>query len=313
MTPAFLDDLWRQQSVWSQTADRMKSRIERARLAALLLVVAAAIAGTSAAALSDVAPSIGKVLAGVAAAASAALPFLRPAWSGKRLKDWTRARSVSEALKTDVHLWLAGARPYGNDPHAYELRKRTDALRVDAADLVRYQTGITAVDRGLPAVSSVATYFAVRVAGQIDGYYARKAEFIQRRIKLFRVIEIALSAAGAVMGTITAVFGGPFAAWIAVVATIGTALSVHVSATRYEFQLIEFLRTAERLRQLKSRSEEAGLTHQQLLRLVRKGEDVISVENQGWMAKLAEDPAEQAVKQPESDADAPVGSGADPA
>jgi hypothetical protein len=33
-----------------------------------------------------------------------------------------------------------------------------------------------------------------------------------------------------------------FAGWIAVLATVGTALSVHVAATRYEFQLIEFSR-----------------------------------------------------------------------
>ncbi|HEY0815915.1 MAG TPA: DUF4231 domain-containing protein [Pseudonocardia sp.] len=311
MRPAVLDQLWNEQSVWSQTADRMKAGIERARLVALLLVVVGAMAGTAAAALSEVQPLTGKVLAGVAAVASATLPFLRPAWSGKRLKDWTRARSVSEALKTDVHLWLVGARPYSNDPHADELRKRTDALLVDVADLVRHQGGVEAKSRELPAISNVATYFAIRVVGQIDGYYARKATFIQGRIRLFRSIEIALSAVGAAMGVLAAVFGGSFSAWIAVVATIGTALSVHVAATRYEFQLIEFLRTAERLRQLKSRAQDAGLSRQQLLRLVRRAEDVISVENQGWMAKLAEEPAEQTVKQPESDAEAPVANSAD--
>lgn len=292
----------------------MKSRIEQARLVALLLVVVAAVAGTTAATLSEAQPVASKVLAGVAAAASAALPFLRPAWSGKRLKNWTRARSVSEAIKTDVYLWLTGARPYGNDPLARELRKRTDALFVDAADLVPYQGGIEPNDRDLPAVSTVASYFDIRATDQIDKYYAPQAEFIQRRIKLFRGIEIALSATGAIMGIVAATVGTSLAAWIAVVATIGTALSVHVSATRYEFQLIEFLRTAERLRQLRSQSEVAGLTQQQLLRLVRRAEDVISVENQGWMAKLAEEPAEQKITEPTGDdaAETSSAAGADP-
>lgn len=295
--PVLLGELWREQSIWSQTADRMKSRIEHARLIALLLVVVGAVAGTAAASLSEAAPGAGKILAVVAAAASAVLPFLRPAWSGKALKNWTRARSVSEALKSDVYLWLAGAGPFAHDPSAAKLRDRTDKLLADAADLQQFRSAITVQTRALPSVADVPSFFDQRVKQQIDNYYDTKSRAIKSRIRLFRGVEITLSATAVILGVVAAIIGGSLAAWIAVVATIGTALSVHVSATRYEFQLIEFLRTAERLRQLRSRAQESGISRDQLSRLALKAEEVISVENQGWMAKLSEDPPEQKASQ----------------
>jgi len=194
--------------------------------------VVGAVAGTAAASLSDAAPVAGKFLAGVAAAASAILPFLRPAWSGKSLKNWTRARSISEALKSEVFLWLAAAGPYSHDPTAAKLRDRTDKVLGDAADLNQYWGGITAKARDLPAVHNVASFFEKRVRQQIDEYYAKKAKLIQGRIRLFRGIEITLSAIGVVLGGVTAIIGGSLTAWIAVVATIGdSAIGSYFSDT----------------------------------------------------------------------------------
>ena len=81
-------------------------------------------------------------------------------------------------------------------------------------------------------------------------------------------------------------------------ATVGTALSVHVAATRYEFQLIEFSRTAEELRQIGTAAALAGVTEEELHEFAVRAERVISVENHGWIARLAEDPA--AHKAPET-------------
>jgi hypothetical protein len=284
-----IEELWREQSLWSRTSNRMKQRIDRARLAALLLVVAVAVCGTAAGALADALPVPARWLAGLAALGAAALPALRPAWSGARLRDWTRARSVSEALKTAVHLWLAQAGPYAADPSGAELRKRTDRLRADAADLLHHRRGIEAQERSLPAVHDGSSYFDVRVRGQIDGYYLPKAEQRRASLRRFRIIEIGIGAAGAVLGGAAAVVGASFASWIAVLATVGTALATHVAAGRYEFQLIEFSRTAERLRQLDAAARAGGDRRA----LAEKAEEVISVENQGWMAKLAEEPPAQ--------------------
>jgi hypothetical protein len=290
--PELVDELWRKQSVWSQTADRMKAAIDRARLAALIIVVLVALAGTLAAQLAEPAPVLAGWSAALAALGSGLLPFLRPRWTGTALQNWTRARSVSEALKTAVHLWLAGAGPYRTDPDGTELRTRTDRLLATAADLADEYPGIEPARRDLPPITDPTTFFALRVTHQIDEYYGPKARELSSRLRLFAWIERLLGLAGLIIGVLAVLTGAALAAWIAVLTTVATAVAVHVAATRYEFQRIEFRRTATRLEQLRARA--AGADLDRLRDLVVKAEDVISVENQGWMAKLAEDPADHA-------------------
>jgi uncharacterized protein (DUF2062 family) len=288
-----LDELWRQQSLWSRTANRMKKRIGRARAAALAVAIAVAVLGTLAGVLADLQPAPSRVLAGVAAFGAALLPVLRPRWSGRTLRDWTRARSVSEALKSEIYLWLAGVEDYRGDEHGARLREKADKVRGDGSDLLRYQAGIVPEQRALPPVHDIGSYFAVRVTGQIDTYYRRRAGELQTRLRWFHAAEVALALLGAALGALAAAVGGSsFASWIAVVITVSTVVAVHVAATRYDFQLIEFLRTADRLDQLKSKAI-AGGSADELEALAVSAESVISIENQGWMAKLAEDPPEQ--------------------
>lgn len=292
-----VEELWREQSLWSRTANRMRKHINRARVAALVAAVTAAVLGAAAGAVMSYSASwaagAGRVLAVLAGLGVGVLPLLRPYWSGDRLRDWTRVRSISEALKSDVYLWLARAGEYRGDDQAARLREETDKVRADGADLLRYREGIVAEERPLPAVHDLASFFAVRVIGQVDGYYRRRARELQRLLRRFRGAGIALGAVGVVVGAVAAVSSasslGP---WIAVITTVSTALAVHVAAGRYDFQLIEFLRTAERLDQLRRKAvSTADLS--ELGALAAEAEAVISVENEGWMAKLAEEPAKQ--------------------
>jgi SMODS and SLOG-associating 2TM effector domain 1/Protein of unknown function (DUF4231) len=271
----------------------MKDGIARARIAALVIVVLVAVFGTTAAALGEALHPLGRWLAALAAVGSVSLPPLRKLWSGTRLQNWTRARSVSEAMKADVYLWLARVRPFTDDANAAKLRERIDRLRADAADLASAAERGTPTARDLPAVHDLATYFDIRVGGQYAEYYRPRVRAIERRLGWFRAVGFVLGAIGAVLGGAAVLLATSFAAWIAVVSTVATAVAVHVSATRYEFQRIEFARTAEELRRIKTRAEQPGVAEQELHRLARRAERVISIENQGWMAKLAEDPADQ--------------------
>lgn len=292
-TDDFLQDLWRAQSLWSLTANRMKRKIERARTAALLAGMASAVFGTLGATIRDQEPEIARVLAAAAAFFILILPILRQHWTGPALRDWTRARSVSEAIKSEVHLWLARAGDYADDHQAAKLLDRTTSVCTDAADLVRFQSAIMPAERALPEVNDPVSYFAVRVTGQIDGYYRPKAQNLQSRLGRFRMAENAIVVAGVVLGVAAAATAeAPVTSWIAVVTTLGSAIAVHVAATRYEYQLIEFLRTAARLDQLRVKAARSKDTDE-LRRLAVAAEDVISVENQGWMAKLAEDPPKE--------------------
>ena len=285
-----LDELWQAQSIWSRAAGRMKARIELTRWVALAIVVTVAILGAVAAACYDSAPTASKASAAVAAFGAAILPLLRRGWSGTSLKNWTRARSVSEALKSDVYLWLAVAGPFENDAAGHILRNRSDKLRRDVADLQSELSGVEAETRSLPAVRDPRSYFDVRWAAQYRGYYGKKVGEINMSIRRYRWAEIVISVLGAAVGLTAALTDWPLAAWIAVLATIGTALSVHVSAARYEFQRIEFSRTAEELRRIGGLATAPGVTDDELRALAVRAENVISVENKAWMAKLAEDP-----------------------
>jgi hypothetical protein len=284
-----VQDLWRQQSIWSGTANRMKRQIGRSRTCSLLLTVAAGVLGALAGVLSGPAPTPSRVSIALAAFAVATLPILRPGWSGNKLRDWTRARSVSEGLKSEIYLWLARAGEYADDPDGRRLLTQTAKIRADGADLLRYQHGIVAAERSVPAVNDLPSYFAVRVKDQIDDYYRAKAARLHLTLRRFRAAEICLAVLGAVIGATAAATGGPaFIPWIAVLTTVTAALAVHVAATRYDFQLIEFLRTADRLEHLHTQAATAA--HGELSDLAIAAEQVISIENESWMAKLAEDP-----------------------
>jgi hypothetical protein len=292
---AFLTELWSQQSIWSRTADAMKRRIERARLTALGVVVTMAVLGTLAGTIADSHPTLGRVLASTAAFGAVVLTRLRPGWSGRSLESWTRARSVSEALKMEVYLFLAQVGDYADTARRLEsLRTNTDDIQARADDVADQLEGITPQQRGLPDVSDTITYFEVRVDGQINTYYQPRAHELRRRLRRFGQIETALVLLGGALGVLAAVVGtGTVAPWIPVTTTVGTAIAVHVAATRYQFQRLEFLRTAGKLRRLRREAMAPGMTEERRGELVLEAERVISIENEGWMAALAEDPEDQ--------------------
>ena len=103
---------------------------------------------------------------------------------------------------------------------------------------------------------------------------------------LFRRVEVGLAAVGVLLGAAAGTWELDAAAvWVPVVTTIGAAIAAHVAAERYSYLLVEYQRTAEELRRIaERRGAAAGLTDEQL---VQRAEEVISIQNQGWMAKLS--------------------------
>ncbi len=288
-----VEGLWRQQSIWSQTANRMKASIGRARSAALALTVGGAVLATLAARLPAGQARVGSVLAVAAAVGVGLVPVLRPWFSGRVLRDWTRARSVSEALKSEIYLYLARAGDYRGEDRDRRLRVCTERVWQQAADLMRHSVDIQPVQRGLPDVHDYGSYLRVRVDGQVEGYYRPKARQLQVRLSQFRRVEVVLAVAGVLLGALAASLAEVgLGAWIAVVTTISAAFAAHVGATRYEYQLIEYLRTADELARL--RRDAAETTSPAALdQLVVQCERIISIQNEGWMAKLSSTPEEE--------------------
>jgi hypothetical protein len=132
-------------------------------------------------------------------------------------------------------------------------------------------------------VSDVDSYLTHRVDDQIDSYYRPRASRYEQRVRRLRAAGDALSVVAVVLGALAAAFDvTELAAWVPVVTTTGAAVVAHIAASRYDHQIIEFLRTARQLESLRDSRTANGMTDPAF---VDACEAAISVENQGWMAR----------------------------
>ncbi|MPY49636.1 DUF4231 domain-containing protein [Streptomyces acidicola] len=280
--------VWDQQSVWSQAAGQLKEQVVRARARALALGVTAAALGTAASQTLTWNEAVGRVLAFAAAVAAGAAPLMGRRGGPDRVSDWIRLRAVSEALKAEVYVCLAGVGAYrGNDSGGDLLRERARGFVADGEDLLRHTIGITAVERRVPDVREVESYVEQRLRLQLQTYYRPRAAYMHRKVRLHERIEFALGGLGAVMAAVAAAWGvEQIAAWIAVAASIGVAVTAHAVAQRYAYQQLEFTRTAQELDRLLERwSAEPQPAPEAADRFVAACEHVISVQNEAWMIR----------------------------
>ena len=276
-----VEHAWEQQRIWSAVARGLKRDLQRGRDLVLTLTVIGALL-SAAAVVADLTTTPGKVLAAAGAATVALAGIARQRTGQDAVRAWTRARSVAEGLKSEVYFHLAQV----GAPSA--LDTRVEALERAAADLAPYKAGIEADARPLPAVSDIDSYVRERIAGQITDYYRPQAADLRRRIARLRAVELSLAVVGALVGATAAVFETDnVAVWVPVVTTIAATVAAHGAAERYEFMLVEYTRTADELERLHDRrGTAADLSDEEL---VRAAEHVISVQNEGWMAKLSGD------------------------
>ena len=282
---------WQRQSVWSQTADKLKTGPHRSWRLRLGLTVAAAALALAGSQLKAVSLSASVGLAIAAALAMAMVGLLRSRQSVDQVRQWTRARSVSEAIKTEVFMFLAGTGSY--EASGAELRLETEIQRLEreAGDLQRYTEGVQAKARPLPEVHDVDSYLDVRVSrSQLAGYYEPKARQLRQWLRTAKIVEVVLALVAAGLAASTAV-APSVGAWAAVVTTAGGAVAAYVAAERYEFLWIEYSRTASELRRLVERRTGADGRPLPDHELVSACEEVISVQNQAWMAKWGKESA----------------------
>jgi conflict system pore-forming effector with SLATT domain/uncharacterized protein DUF4231 len=282
---------WQRQSVWSQTANNLKAGPGRQRSLRLLLTAVAAAFALAGSQVKSVSLPASVVLAVAAALALAAAGLLRGRASTEQVRRWTRARSVSEALKTEVFLFLSRSGGYDDADPGRRLEAEVRRLEREAGDLQRYTAGVRAKERPLPAVHDVDSYLDVRVRkSQLEDYYEPKAALMQQRLRLLKTAEVTLALVAAALAATAAVWPS-VAAWAAVVTTGGGAVAAYIAAERYEYLWIEYSRTASELRRLLERRTAADGRPLSDSELVAECEQVISVQNQAWMAKWGEEDA----------------------
>lgn len=269
-------------------ANRQKRLIGRVRSAALLCFVLAAVLGTSAAQVGSAHETTAQWLAFGAAVAAGSIAVLNSRVGQGQIQDWTRLRSVSEAFKTEVYSCLAGVGAYRTPDAAAVLNNAVNRIRAEAADLLHHLADIpVAPSRPLPEVADIDSYVQVRVRGQIDGYYRPRALRMRGRLRAVRRAELLLGGLAVLLGA----WSGAFhvegaAAWVAVVSTVSATVVAYATAAKYEYQELEFLRTADELERLLSQWRLSGeRTPQAEDALVARCEHVISVLNDTWMVK----------------------------
>ena len=91
---------------------------------------------------------------------------------------------------------------------------------------------------------------------------------------------------GALAATVTQAGLAP---WIAVLTTIAAAVAARAAAGSYDYQLVEYLRAAAELQRLRSAALRTT-DPDELSRLVQRSEQILTTQNEGWLAKLSTDP-----------------------
>lgn len=277
--------LWDCQSVWSQAADHAKRAIRRARVTALALGASAAAAGTAASQVLTWHDGLGRALSFLAAVLVGLVPLATRSTGPQQIRDWTRMRSLSEELKSEAYMYLAGVTPYRGADAPQVLLDRAERLLMHGADLAARTRTVEPRQRALPAVTDVRSYMDLRVVGQIERYYRPRAAVMSRRSSQFRTVELALVGSATVLGAASGAYGADWAAaWVATVTTVSAAVIAHAEASRYAYQEIEFSRTAAELELIHRRhATESGPADDDAV--VTQCEQVISVQNEGWMTK----------------------------
>lgn len=289
---AAAEDVWRAQSMWSQAANHSRAGVERARAATLGCAVAAGVLGVAASQLMGPLPALGRTLSFLALLAAGAAPLVARGAAPDRVREWTRLRSVSEELKSQAYVYLAKVAHY-RDPaeRDAELLRRTDALQAEADDLEAVVRQFTPAARPLPPVTDAADYVTARLRNQLDGYYRPKADDMGRRARRVDRWGMALAGLSVLLGAVAGAFAAEqAAAWIPVVAAVSASVVSHGASARYVALHVEYSRTAGELeRILRWWRQLDSATDADADRLAERTEHVVSVQNEGWMAKWTAD------------------------
>ena len=265
--PEQLTWAWSQQRIWSQSANRLKQHIDQARLAALLLGIATAVLAVAADQVGGLSMPAGRALS-AAAAIAAGLATLLATTGQHRADQGLDPRPLRLRRAEDRNLrYLGGGTAYPCPDPATPPRPRPPRSRpgrdqrlgaatrgiVEAVSgLQRHTLGIEPDTKVLPGVRDVGSYITLRVDDQIHNYYDKKAAAYEARVRHLRTMGDLLGITAVVLAAVAAAFQvDRAAAWVPVVTTVGASLAAYVAAARYDYMVIEYLRTAQRLEHLR--------------------------------------------------------------
>jgi SMODS and SLOG-associating 2TM effector domain 1/Protein of unknown function (DUF4231) len=284
----------RRQASWSNTANRLKSRLDRVRWGIFTLSVLGAVLATVASQLPDSAARRWVAIASAIVLGVATFLTARLA-AAAQVGGWVRARAAAEALKREAFKFAVRAAPYQDAQTAEDaLKKERAAIEDGVEDLNDRLVEADQPGSAPAAVIAPAEYLARRVKGQIDGFYRPKAEQYRLMASRLRAVEFALALLATIITAAVGVMakhpvsGFPFdlAALTAIVTTIGALVLAHIEASRYDFLVTTYRATARRLEDaLADLNPLPPVPSPEWSAFVDRCETIIAAENSSWVAK----------------------------
>jgi hypothetical protein len=282
MPSEVLEQAWTRQRIWSLTANRLRRRIDSARRAALGLAIATAVLAVAAGQIQPSLPHGARALSFLAAVTAGWSGLIARRTELDRVEIWTQARSASEAIKSQVYQWLAGASTDAGEDGDAELASRIERIEAEVSAVEQETLGMASDGKPLPDVHDVESYITERVSQQIEGYYLPRAALYQQRVRRLTRASGALAALAVLLSALGSAFGwAGAAAWVPVVTTITTALAAHITGSRYEEQIVDYLSTARKLESLRLARRRGG---QSDAAFVEACESLMASENKAWQA-----------------------------
>lgn len=293
-----VESAWQDQAIWSETAGRLKAGLVKWRIRAAVAGVLGALLETLAGSLSGLDAHWAWVRAAIALAGAvvlAVVPYVvKTKTSKERIREWVRARSVSEALKETIYRYLVGAPPFGPGTSPAELVKRCQAVKEKARDLIAHAAAAAPVRKDRPLSLSIDAYVEKRVDDQIERYYRPKGRQNALAAKKLHNVEFWLGLLAVVMGAIAGAAAAAelsrlalIAPWVAVLTTVGAAVTAHLAASRYDHSAMTYYGTADRLTGLRNEwlANPSRLDPVCAAKFVDDCEHAISTENEAWLAE----------------------------
>jgi len=297
---ALLDHVATRAAGWSATADRLKSRLERARWTAFGFSIGGALLAALASQMPD-ASNARTWLARISALLLAYATFVSARFLGAiATQDWVRARAASEALKREAFRFATQAAPYDDTATAEAvLDKERAAIEDDVDDLLGQLVAPIRPASAPRQPLDPAGYRAQRVRAQAAGFYRPRAAKYQGLATRLKRMEFLLALAASLVTVLAGVggqrlsLGGGIsfdpAALTAVLTTVGAAILAHIEASRYEHLVVTYLASARRLEDQDLRFDADSGRRDAWSAFVNTCEDIIAAENLSWVAKWTGD------------------------
>jgi len=284
---SMLDFCWDQYCGYAAAAREQKASQKKWQMIVLYLTIFGAAFGVLSQNLAgyEILSKVIGIVSGITIGLSAY--FSKEFIKSEKVRLGVQARSAAEAFKAEAYLYATGTYPYNTPNASKDLKKRVEELEKKITGFTPKHLSDSKKKSKPPHPMPIKDYIKNRVKEQIRNYYIPMANRNERYADRWNRVRWVLGVAAVVLGVFSgAGFSGYIGGWVAVIGAAITAVAAHLSAGRYNYLVLSYRATAQRLKIILSEWGDKIINDQEL---VRKCEDTISIENKVWLAEWSKE------------------------